>query len=291
MVGRALVLGGGGTVGIAWLTGMVRGLQEGGVDVTRADLFVGTSAGACVGMRLAHGDTPHALFTEQLSVESAFIDQVRTVLAQMDTQAMMQLFGLWTGVAEVNEAALAQIGALALAAKTAPEESFIDTISLYTTPRGWPSRRLIVTAVDCSSGALASWDVQSGVPAERAVASSCAVPGMFPPIMINHRRYMDGGVRSGSNADLAGGSERVLAIAPIGGGQDPLSALGRRAAEAEAARLRAAGAQVELVFPDAEALAAFGPNLMALDRGPLAANAGLRQGRALAPRVAGLWGI
>ncbi|MFH6690802.1 patatin-like phospholipase family protein, partial [Cellulosimicrobium funkei] len=58
---RALVLGGGGSTGNAWLIGVVAGLADAGVDVTTAHLTVGTSAGATAAAQLA-GATPAELY-------------------------------------------------------------------------------------------------------------------------------------------------------------------------------------------------------------------------------------
>jgi NTE family protein len=286
---RALVLGGGGSVGIAWLSGMVRGLQEGGVDVTSADLIAGTSAGSIVGIRLAHGDSPETLLNEQLAVDPAVLAQAAALQSQIDMRSLTEIFQLWGAPAELTEARLAAIGTLALAAKTPPEESIVAFVETALRGRGWPSVAYLATAVDCETGGLEAWGAHSGVPAERAVASSCAVPGLFPPITLAGRRYMDGGVRSGTNANLAAGAGRVLVIAPIGAGTDPLSATARRAAAAECAALQAGGARTLLLFPDAEAQVVFGPNMMALDRSEASARAGLRQGRAAAAGATDLW--
>src|ERR1700681_4453810 len=64
--GRALVLGGGGVTGIAWETGLLAGLAEAGIDLTSADLVVGTSAGSVVGAQILSGVSIKALYAEQL---------------------------------------------------------------------------------------------------------------------------------------------------------------------------------------------------------------------------------
>jgi NTE family protein len=63
--GRALVLGGGGVAGIAWMTGLLAGLADAGQDVTGADLLVGTSAGAAVAAQVGSGLSLDALFARQ----------------------------------------------------------------------------------------------------------------------------------------------------------------------------------------------------------------------------------
>lgn len=127
------------------------------------------------------------------------------------------------------------------------------------------------------------------MPLHLAVAASCAVPGIFLPVTIGGRRYMDGGMRSDTNADLVAGYERVLIIAPIGPNGTSGGLAAQRPVLREAEQLRATGAQVELVVPDAESLSAFGLNLMDTSRRVSAAEAGLRQGEAVATNLYGLW--
>jgi NTE family protein len=98
-----------------------------------------------------------------------------------------------------------EIGEMAVGAKTASEESWVEYFEEHIGEKPWPDRDLRVTAVDCESGDFAVWTRESGVSLARAVASSCAVPGLFPAVRINSRLYTDGGVRSGTSADLAKG--------------------------------------------------------------------------------------
>ena len=62
---RALVLGGGGPVGVAWEVGLIAGLEQEGVRLADADLFVGTSAGSIVGAMLALGRPTAELLATQ----------------------------------------------------------------------------------------------------------------------------------------------------------------------------------------------------------------------------------
>jgi NTE family protein len=104
-----------------------------------------------------------------------------------------------------TEALRAEIGAFALQAQTTPEESFIAGFGRTLGQAEWPTRAFTCTAVDTADGTFVVWNNESRVPLAHAVASSCAVPGIFPPITINGRRYMDGGMRSATNIDLARG--------------------------------------------------------------------------------------
>ena len=106
------------------------------------------------------------------------------------------------------------IGKFALEAETIPEEQFVENFR-HLDGEGWP-RRYVCTAVDAETGAFIVWDGGNQAELPRAVASSCAVPGVFPPITIDGRRYIDGGMRSGTNADLAEGNDRVLIVSLMG---------------------------------------------------------------------------
>jgi NTE family protein len=143
--------------------------------------------------------------------------------------------------------------------------------------------------VDAESGAFRAWGRDDSVDVRTAVATSCAVPGLFPCVSVNGRRYQDGGVRSGTSADLASGYDNVVIIAPIGSGQTGIDPLLGRITRAEAAALQAAGSSVELLFPDAATLEVFGINRMDTTKRGSAVETGVAQGRALAQRIEGAW--
>jgi len=295
-VSRAVVLSGGGAVGIAWQTGLCAGLAEQGVNLSRADAVVGTSAGSAVGAQLAMGrDMGRAL--ERFA---------RSDGAERPPRATRrppgQLSGLFLLMAKAMTAesdpheVRAEIGRLALAADTISEEQFMRGFA-YLAGEGWP-RGFACTAVDTASGELAVWRDSSQVDLVAAVSSSCSVPGLFPPITIGGRRYMDGGMRSGTNTDLAAGHEHVLIITLMGGallgtsGGDgnPRVQRMRSNAERELTALREGGAEsIETLTPDAEAAAVMGMDLMNSALSHDAAQAGLRQGRVEAARLRAIW--
>lgn len=285
MTKRALVLGGGGTLGVAWEMGVAAGLHEGGVDPGTADLIIGTSAGSVTGAMLAFGMDPLTFMAMQAAGVPA--SSVRDLTCR-DPRALEAVRTLWTGAQQMTAELRRQVGAMALAAQTVSEHDWVGSISdLLGGLEEWPDRPLLITAVDARSGDGVVWEKKAGVPLYQAVASSCAVPGLFPPVSIKGGRYTDGGVRSGTNADLAAGYESVLILAPMGG---PEFALGNRQLLQEAQVLRAAGSLVEVLVPDQAAIAAFGPDLMDASRIVGAAEAGVRQGKHIAERVAPLWG-
>jgi NTE family protein len=278
-VSFALVLGGGGVAGVAWEIGVLAGLRRAGVDVTGADLVIGTSAGSIVGALLTGGvDLEDAVASQRSGNAGNGPDEERLWL---DVERLAEVFATLFDESLEPIDRRARIGAIALAspAATRPdaEEARLAYFAERLPVRRWPADRvLLVTGVDAETGEEAVWRRESGVDLLRAVAASCAVPAVFPPVTINGRRYMDGGMRSGTNADLAEGAERVLVIAPMAG----MSPVG--APEAELDALRASGAEVTLIAPDEATTAAFGTNLLDVRRREPSLEAGLAQGAALA---------
>jgi NTE family protein len=274
-VSTALVLGGGGIAGIAWEAGVVEGLRRAGADVSAADLIVGTSAGAVVGTLLAAGIEPTRALQTQHDI------QVDEPPMTPDWERGAQAFALMhSGLPP--EQVRAGIGALALAADVGDEEARVAVFAARLPVTDWPARRLLITAVDALSGEFMVWSRESGVPLVRAVAASCAVPCLFPPVSVNGRRYIDGGVRSGTNADLAAGARAVVVLAPLAGSR----VYGAPAAELDGLREQAT---VVLIAPDAAALDAFGPTMLDPSRGAASLAAGVAQGAALADRVREDW--
>jgi NTE family protein len=276
---RALVLGGGGITGIAWEIGVLAGLAEAGVDLTGADLVVGTSAGSVVGAQLTSGADLEALFARQLEPPTG--EQA----ARMTRSALLR-YGLAALRSRRDDVGFRRrIGALALAAEraglTATEQERLDVIGSRLVSREWPDRDLRITAFDAQSGEFRVLDRTSGVPLLQAVAASCAVPGVYPPVTIDGRRYVDGGMRSAANADLAAGCERVVVLAPIARGAGPVTAV--------AAQVRGLGARVAVVTPDEGSRAAIGRNVLDPAARAPSARAGRAQAKAVAERVAAVW--
>jgi NTE family protein len=280
MTARALVLGGGGVAGTAWEIGLLAALAEHGVDVRDADLVVGTSAGSVVGTLLLTGPDLAELEARHLAPAAA------EPTPRFDATVMMtRIAEALAGVTD-DQQARARVGALALDTPTVPEAERRAVIAGRIGEPGWPEHRLVVTAVDTADGSFAAFDAGSGVALVDAVAASCAVPLVWPPVTIGGRRYMDGGMRSITNADLAAGCDRVLVVAPFPG--TPGSPLGP-GLEQEVAGLREAGARVEVVLADDAALQAFGTNpLDPATRAPSARAGRAQAGRAL-ELVGALW--
>lgn len=274
-VAEALVLGGGGLGGIAWITGVLAGLADEGQDVTAtADLIVGTSAGSTVGAQLGSG----------LGIEELYARQTEPALQSAEIMAEIDFEGFGARLAAVLQTApdveelRRAVGVIARDAETVPEATRREVIASRLPSHEWPERALKFVAVDAETGQPRLFDRESGVPLVDAVAASCAVPGVWPTTTIDGRRYYDGGVPSCENVEYAAGADRVLVIAPLGGTQ---LFPGQRELADAIAELRDGGARVALVVPDEASLAAIGPN--ALDPGTRApaAAAGREQGRSL----------
>ncbi|HEX2561205.1 patatin-like phospholipase family protein [Phenylobacterium sp.] len=296
MTTRALVLGGGGPVGIAWECGLIAGLHAAGVNLGEADFIMGTSAGSFVGARLAMGAEPKSLaapiLAEAERPQRAAPANGSAPERPADTSALMQMLS-GEGTAGLSpQETMQRIGAFALNARTMNEDAFIGTFgkSFASLPDdAWPPKDYACTAVDAESGEFRLWTKESGVGVTRAVASSCSVPGIYPPVTIQGRRYMDGGMRSGTNADLAKGHDKVLIIALRIGGTGPAAERAAKRLASEVEALTASGARVEVITPDEASQSAFGPNLMDFRRRPDAARGGMAQGEREAERIGGFW--
>jgi len=274
MTDRALVLGGGGVAGIAWEVGMLAGLAEAGVDLAAADTVVGTSAGSVVGAQLAAGVDIEEAYQRQL------VPPQSEIAARLPWSTMLR-WG-WAAMSHRDpRKARAQIGAMALAAPTVSEAERRAVLESRIPVRDWPARGLLITAVDAESGRFVVFDRDSGVGLIDAVGASCAVPGVWPPVTINGRRYIDGGVRSAANVDMAAGCDPVVVIAPLPGGAGSAPSVARQAA--------ALAGRVVVVTPDRAAKRAFGRNLLdPASRAP-AARAGRDQAAREAARIAEAW--
>lgn len=274
---RALVLGGGGVAGIAWENGVIAGLADAGVDVTDAELLVGTSAGSNVAVQISSGLSTDELYRRQTepALQSHEIVPPGTPILDLVTA--------WNAIEDAVGDDLPEItrrlAAAALAAHTIPESDRRAVIESRLPIHEWPDRRLLVIAVNGTTGEPVVFDRTSGVPLIDAIAASSAVPLVWPAVTIDGTRYVDGGIRTSTNADYATGTARILIIAA-----NPDVYLDR-----EVADLTATGARVEVIRPDAPSLAAFGANpLDSATRLP-AAESGRAQGELEAPRIAALW--
>lgn len=286
MTTRALVLGGGGSSGNAWLIGVVGGLAEAGLDVTAADLVIGTSAGATAAAQLT-GGSPVALLHAVLDTPvpqrpAAERPSARPVTDQLERTA--RIIATATGPADMRR----RLGAAAIELADASGESWRDrwraTVAARLPGPAWPAQDLLVTAVDAASGEPVGFDRESAVDLVDAVAASCS---SGPAYRIGERSYIDGGYRANAdNADLAAGHDRVLVLSPFSGRSRAPAAWGLDLAT-QTAGLRAAGSRVEAVVPDDERL--FGAHAMDLSLRPAAARAGRDLASAVVDRLGAFW--
>ncbi|ACZ30889.1 Patatin [Xylanimonas cellulosilytica DSM 15894] len=289
---RALVLGGGGSTGNAWLIGVVAGLFEAGLDVTDADLVVGTSAGSTAAAQIT-GASLSDLLADILSAEHqrrtsavppgasrATAASVVEHLARMDA-----LIAASTGPQDARRRMAAATMELDAASPAATHARWRDTVAARLPSQQWPERDVLITAVDARSGDPVVLDRHSGVGLADAVAASCA---SGRPHAVGDERYIDGGFRRNENADLAAGYARVLVLSPFGGrSRHPLEWGTHLAAQVE--ELRAAGSRVETIVPGGESEHLFGANAMNVVLRPDAARAGHEQGKTLAARLSAFW--
>jgi NTE family protein len=276
MAGRALVLGGGGVTGVAWELGLLAGLAESGIDPAAADLYVGTSAGSVVAAQVTSGTGIEDLYARQLEPPTGEI-------AARIGRGMLARWG-WTMLrSRTGETFRKRIGAMALKARTLTEAERREVIAGRLGDLAWPDRKLLITACDAYSGAFKVFDADSGVSRVDAVGASCAVPGVWPPVTIGDSRYIDGGMRSATNADLAEGSDRVIIIAPVAMGGGPVGKL------ADEARRLGRTAKVVTVGPDEPARKAIGRNLLDPAFRAAAARAGREQAARVVEEVKRVW--
>jgi NTE family protein len=268
------VLGAGGHAAIAWETGVLAGLADAGVHVCDADVIVGTSAGSLVGAQITSDLTLEALFQRQVDPDRQTKENPPPVdFTRWRDDFMRAREGPGDAIA-----VLKRFGALALQVPADAQGERRNVIAARLPSPVWPERSLLIAAVDAESGARRVFDRSSGVDLIDAVTASAAVPGIWPAVSLGGRRYMDGGVYSIDNADLAAGCERVL-ILTLPARVPPLCVA---SLDAAVDTLRHGGARVDVVHPDEASQLAFasvGGNLLDPSVREAAARAGREQGR------------
>jgi NTE family protein len=295
-----LVLAAGGVLGEAWLSGALAGIEDAsGADFRETETLIGTSAGSIVAANLVAGRRPRR-------PSEGLPKSVQT--GNGAAKEGRGLSGVGSLAARSAQALTAPLAPLALAAG-APAGARVRAAMLARVPSGGRSLaglqrevasygprfdgRLRVVAVDRESGKRVVFG-SPGAPdatVAEAVAASCAVPWIFKPVTIGGRDYVDGGVWSLTNLDVApaGRGTHILCLNPTAGlamaTSSPLGALrtAARGAEAvEATALRRRGALVKTIAPDSGAASAMGTNLMALGPAQRVLSEGYRQGLELA---------
>lgn len=273
------MLAGGGLAGIAWESGVLAGIADVSPNVAQlllsSEVVVGTSAGATVAAQVSSGYPLTALFARQVGEASAEFDP------GVNIDAITALFLAAMSESDTSTVQRRQrIGAIALAAQTVPEAVRRAVIAQRLPSHDWPDRVLRLTAVDAATGELVVFDRHSGVTLVDAVAASCAVPGVWPPVTIGNRRYLDGGVASSINLAVADDCEAAVVLVPAD--RAAPSAFGGGAA----AEIAGFAGRAFDIFADDTSLAAFGPNPLDPRCRVASALAGRAQGRRIADVVA-----
>ncbi|MCX7521741.1 patatin-like phospholipase family protein [Microbacterium sp. STN6] len=296
LTGTALVLAGAGAAGNAWQLGLIAGLSDAGVDLTAADLIIGTSAGSTVAAQITSGTRPAELYAAILAEgpppqAAAGSDRGRGHLSGPN---YMEWSNTIIDAAEDASDLRRRMGAAALemgtsdgSGQTRWQTRWRDIVATRLPSHDWPQQRVLITAVDAHTGEPVVFDSRSGIQLVDAVAASTS-NGFGGPYAIGENQYINGAYRRGSNADLAAGYERVLVLEPFSGrSRHPLEwSMDLRAQVDE---LRAGGSRVETVFPDAGSGDVFNANALDPSTRLPAARGGYDQGRSLAAQLSMFW--
>jgi NTE family protein len=273
---RALVLSGGGNAGAAWIAGIISELQQQGAGLGNADLIVGTSAGARVGAQLATGVLGQAVGSYRRSgmpAVTAYATLPQFVAASMRIIAE----------APDRQEAARRIAAMGpLGGRLASGTERRRVVAAQLPVHEWPRQRLLIAAVDAESGRRVTFGAGSGAGLVDAVMASGALPGIYPLVTINRRRYADGGAHSLYNADLAAGYDVVVVFGPV-----PLNDYLQAKLDAEIKVLGPAA--VHVVLADKQSLAAIGPDALSAAAAQAAVEAGMAQARQEITELQAIW--
>jgi NTE family protein len=289
----ALVLAGGGAAGNAWELGLIAGLSDAGIDVTDADVIVGTSAGSTVAAQITGGTRPAdlyaAIIAEMPRPQGAGLGSGRA-RGQHSGPNYMEWSNKIIGSAEDAPDMRRRMGAAALemdASDGSGQTRWRDIVAARLPSHHWPQAPVLITAVDAHTGEPVVFDRHSGIELVDAVAASTS-NGFGGPYRIGENRYINGGYRRSENADLAAGYARVLVLSPFGGRSRMPREWGMDLAT-QVDELRNGGSMVETVFPDTGAGDVFDANALDPSTRLPAARGGYDQGRALAGQLIEFW--
>ncbi|MEZ2391054.1 patatin-like phospholipase family protein [bacterium RCC_150] len=292
---RAVVLAGAGAAGNAWELGLIGGLSDAGVDLTEAELIIGTSAGSTVAAQITSGARPSELY-------AAILDEAPPQGGDAGSDGRRPPGSAGPGYMEWSDGIIAsaedasdlrrKMGAAALtmdASDGSAQARWRDIVAARLPSHRWPQQCVHITAVDAHTGDPVVFDRTSGIDLVDAVAASTSNGfGPFGAYRIGGKRYINGGYRRSENADLAAGYGRVLVLSPFGGRSRMPPEWGMDLAT-QVNELRAGGSRVETIFPDGESKNMFGANAMDLSLRPPAARAGHKLGKLLAEQLAEVW--
>ena len=273
MAGLGLLLGGGGAVGIAWENGVLAGLVDAiGFEPGKSRIIVGTSAGAAVGADMALGKDPH----DALALDGDAQNPRRSLpRPDLEKGPFAEIIALMSSPGARRPETVARIAELVKQAEPViPEDRFLAMFRRTVGTDEWPDVDFRPTAAACSTGEPVFWTKADGIPLSRAVASSCAIPGYFPPVFHAGEHYMDGSrgpryhTRIARDLDL----DAALFIGP----RIPIPAVSDMILD-DMAALAETGVRVHTIL-GSERLDAIGPNLMDFSKRPVAFEHGLADG-------------
>lgn len=273
-----LVLAGGGVAGIAWETGFLLGVQEKSPDAAAAlltaDVLIGTSAGSTVSAQIAGGATLQELFDAQTAEATGELDP------KVDVEILGQMFVDAIAGSQDRAEQLRALGEAATDADTVEPAVRRAVIEARLRNRVWPDRELRIPAINTRTGELRVFGNADGVDLVDAVGASCAVPGVWPVVTIDGERYMDGGMASGSNVQLAADCDVVVVLSPAA---DPApNLLGGSLRE----EIDVMAKRVLPIFADDAVVEAIGTNSLSPTTRRPAAELGREQGRRTADEIA-----
>lgn len=281
---KALVLSAGGPLAVAWECGVLSGLAQSGLTMSSADFILGTSAGAIVGAQIASGRDPTMMAKTLIAEgEKASTGKAGSVYPPEAVGKLPELFAK----SQTGDTGRVEVGAYALAASTPDSPAaYIEHMSSIVGFDTWPEKVGLVV-VDIAVGKPRVLRRDCGATLGTGVAASCCLPGLHPPVLINGKHYMDGGLRSPANADLVGRFDTILVLS-----FNPPGPVGQRMISrvtAQVDELIASGARTSVTTPDEACLEAIGPNTMDFARRPEVVRQAMAQGIAIAGRISEVW--
>jgi len=228
-----LVLGGGGIVGMAYHGAVLAGIEAAtGWDPRDAEVVVGTSAGSASGAELRAGvsagdmaarraGTPFSLDGERMLVALGPPPQVRPTEVEVDADRARAAFRRLALRSQLDPGSVPPgvLTSVAMSPGNVSASWLTRQVEWLNGGTDWPERDFWPCAVDLDDGSRAVFG-RPGEPAAepgQAVAASCAIPGVFAPVEINGRLYIDGGGWSPTNADVLAdlGLDLVIVVSPM----------------------------------------------------------------------------
>ena len=291
---RAVAFGGGGEWFLAWMVGYANGLLDEGVDLSKADVTIGTSAGALVGAAIKGGRlTELTQALQQLGDNPALANKELNITLGADSQVRART--VMGDTTEITPATLQEIGRAAMAARNAPDDKYVASLDALMGLPSWPVGHH-TTSTDCYTGESVIVSADSGVTIAQAAAASSSLPGVNGPTWLGDRLCMDGGVSTSStHADMLAGAKSVLIIGMFDFKAhppqhvNPSFGISERVnpgtAEREAAALRAKSSNVHVTIANPDPQTDF---MDPATIGP-ALSIGRAAGKADAPAIAEIW--